>query len=70
MSLDQTRHQSVLSQQNELEAQKLKFLTYQNRKEVVCGEEATAAREALVATLIEAGYDAADIAQTYSNLDN
>ena len=54
----------------ELEAQKLKFLTYSNRKEVVCGEEASAARAALQATLIEAGYEAADIAQAYSNLDN
>ena len=54
----------------ELDAQKLKFLTYQNRKEVVCGEEAAAAREALLATLTEAGYTEADINQTYSNLDN
>ena len=54
----------------ELEEQKLKFLTYYNRKEVVCGEEASAARAALQATLIEAGYEAADIAQAYSNLDN
>ena len=54
----------------ELEAQKLKFLTYSNRKEVVCGEQATAARATLQATLLEAGYDAVDIAQAYSNLDN
>lgn len=56
--------------EEELEEQKLKFLTYDNRKEVVCGEEATAVRAELLATLIEAGYDAADIAQAYSNLDN
>ena len=54
----------------ELEAQKLKFLTYNNRKDVVCGEEAAAARAALLATLIAAGYTEADINQTYSNLDN
>jgi hypothetical protein len=54
----------------ELEDQKLRFMTYNNRKEVVCGEKATAVRVELLATLIEAGYDAADIAQTYSHLDN
>jgi hypothetical protein len=54
----------------ELEDQKLRFMTYGNRKEVVCGEKATAVRVELLATLIEAGYDAADIAQTYSHLDN
>ena len=54
----------------ELEAQKLKFLTYQNRKDVVCGQEAAAARAALLATLTAAGYTEADINQTYSNLDN
>ena len=54
----------------ELDAQKLKFLTYNNRKDVVCGEEASAARATLLATLTEAGYTEADINQTYSNLDN
>ena len=44
--------------------QKLKFLTYQNRKAVAEGEQAMAQREALAKELQERGIDASELLGT------
>ena len=53
----------------ELEAQKLQFLTYENRKMVNCGQQAQAARDNLRTALLAAGYTEPEIAAAYVNPD-
>jgi hypothetical protein len=53
--------------EEELEEQKLKFLTYNNRKMVNCGQEAQANREYLQAILIDHGYTLPEITAAYVN---
>ena len=47
--------------QEELAEQRLKFLTYDNRKYVECGNQAEADRDALIQAMAEQGYDLDDI---------
>jgi len=47
--------------QAEFAEQKLKFTTYENRKDVKCGEMAEEQRDAVITSLAEAGYDLPDI---------
>ena len=54
--------------QEELDLQKLKFATYDNRHDYVCGEEAMLRREQLEQSLIDAGYTQPEIAATYANI--
>ena len=54
----------------ELEAQKLQFLTYENRKMVNCGQQAQAARDNLRTALLAAGYTEPEIAAAYVNPDD
>ena len=49
----------------ELEAQKLQFATYENRKMVNCGQQAQAKRDTLRTSLISAGYSNIEIADIY-----
>ena len=45
----------------EFAEQRLKFLTYNNRKHVQCGEQAQADRDALITAMADRGYDLEDI---------
>ena len=54
----------------ELEAQKLQFATYENRKMVNCGQQAQAARDNLKTALLAAGYTEPEIAAAYVNPDD
>ena len=47
--------------QAEFDQQQLKFATYDNRRMVVCGEDAVAARDALISSLHAAGHSLEDI---------
>lgn len=51
--------------EEELKQQTLKFATYDNRKEVYCGEVAQARRDELKVSLLEAGYTEEEINEPY-----
>ena len=63
---DKTPYRSLTAE--ELETQKLRFLTYSNRKMVNCGQEAQAKRDSLRTALVDAGYTIPEITSVYGDI--